>query len=190
MVALSHVPGGLIFQLEAKIKHDRSWEIFSIFLIEKKLKASTLNQFYYSKAGRIKGDSTCAQVTKMFLSTWNLVSPGDSILSVCCLHFQSIQHEQCCTVPTSHLLTHAWPKTSLKENISVWRFWLSEHCSSCCTVLMVNYPTASPQRSFSTLEAANIRQDSRIHYWASLVINKLHRSPIGEHEIQVQNSDF
>jgi len=35
--ALSHVSGGLIFQLEAKIKHCRSWKISSMFWREKKL---------------------------------------------------------------------------------------------------------------------------------------------------------
>lgn len=55
---------------------------------------------------------------------------------------------------------------------------------------MVHYPTAFPQRSFSTLEAASITQEGRIRYWALLVINKLHVSPTEEHETQVQDSDF
>lgn len=85
----------------------------------------------------------------MFLSPCNLVSPRDRIPSVCCLHFP--EHSTwAIVIRTSHLLTHTWSKTSLKDDISVWRLWLSEHCSSHCTVQMVNYATTFSQRSFST----------------------------------------
>lgn len=120
----------------------------------------------------------------MFQSTCNLVSRRDRTLSVCCLHFPE-HSTRAVVIPTSHLLTHIWCKTSLKDIISVWRFWLSEHCSSHCTVQTVNYATTFPQRSFSTLETDKLAGSITGLCWSSNHTEALLESMKFKYKIQI-----